>query len=364
MVSMVRIFIATFAICMITSCANAQTPLRIGIAGLTHGHVGWAFDSEKNGDIQIVGIAEPDRNVALQYARKYGFPMDIVFPSLDEMLTAIKPTAVAAFGSIRQHLDVVKSCAPKGIHVMVEKPLALNAVHAEQMLALARQNSVYLVTNYETTWYQTNHLVKEWVGQGKIGKLRKLVIHDGHSGPKEIGVQPEFLKWLTNPAENGGGAIVDFGCYGANLATWMMGGELPVSVTAVTQQLKPEIYPDVDDEATIILSYHEAQVIIQASWNWPYGRKDMEVYGTEGYIMAEDKHHLRFRYGTDEEEVLEARDRTPPYQDPFSYLAALVMGKIEIKPDDLSSMENNMTVMKILDAARTSAGTGRSVTIK
>jgi hypothetical protein len=51
----------------------------------------------------------------------------------------------------------------------------------------------------------------------------------------------------------------------------------PLTVTAVTQQIKPEIYPRVDDEATIILTYLHAQGILQASWNWPFDRKDMEV---------------------------------------------------------------------------------------
>ncbi len=77
---------------------------------------------------------------------------------------------------------------------------------------------------------------------GRIGDIRKIVVHDGHNGPKEINVQPEFLNWLVDPKLNGGGALFDFGCYGADLATWLMDGQRPLSVTAVTQQLKPEIY--------------------------------------------------------------------------------------------------------------------------
>jgi predicted dehydrogenase len=61
---------------------------------------------------------------------------------------------------------------------------------------------------------------------------------------------------------DGGGAVVDFGCYGCNLTVWLMGGETPKTVTAVLQQLKPEVYPKVDDEATIILTYDHAQAII------------------------------------------------------------------------------------------------------
>ena len=51
---------------------------------------------------------------------------------------------------------------------------------------------------------------------------------DGHRGPKEINVQPEFFGWLTDPVKNGGGALFDFGCYGANLMTWMMDNQRPL----------------------------------------------------------------------------------------------------------------------------------------
>src|SRR5690606_37358773 len=346
---------------LLSLLAAAQTPLKMGIAGLTHGHVGWAFDSESKGDIEIVGIAEPDTEVAKRYAAKYGFDLGKVYRTLPEMLDATKPVAVAAFGSILQHRDVLRDCAPRGIHVMVEQPLAISAAHAEEMISLAQRNNTLLVTNYETTWYPTNHRIHEWIDQHRLGTIRKIVIHDGHEGPKEIGVQPEFLAWLTDPQQNGGGAIIDFGCYGANLATWFMKGQLPQAVTAVTQQLKPEIYPKVDDEATIILTYPQTQIIIQASWNWPYGRKDTEVYGTKGYAFAEDKHHLRSRLEEQNEETQTLEERRAPFQNPFTFFAALINGKIAMEPGDLSAPANNLTVMKILDAARKSSQTGMTV---
>src|SRR5690606_9250790 len=164
---MIKTFSA-LVLCMVTLSPLAQ-PLKLGIAGLTHGHVGWAFDSEKKGDIEIVGIAEPDLEVAKRYAARYGFSMDMVYPSLVEMLDARKPVAVAAFGSILQHRDVVRDCAPRGIHIMVEKPLAISAIHAEEMVSLAEKHRVLLVTNYETTWYPTNHMIREWIDDQKLG---------------------------------------------------------------------------------------------------------------------------------------------------------------------------------------------------
>src|SRR5690606_21171963 len=107
-------------------------------------------------------------------------------------------------------------------------------------------------TNFETSWYESNQQIKTLVKGGQLGEVRKVMVNDGHQGPKEIGVSDEFLEILTDPKKNGAGALVDFGCYGANLMTWLMNGEKPISVTAVTHQNKPDIYPEVDDEASII----------------------------------------------------------------------------------------------------------------
>jgi len=180
--------------------------------------------------------------------------------------------------------------------------------------------------------------------------------------PKEINVAPEFLAWLTDPARNGAGALFDFGCYGADLLTWLMNGEAPATVTAVTQQIKPEIYPRVDDEATIILAYPKAQAILQASWNWPFDRKDMEVYGETGEAITVHHDDLRVRRnGDDEERQQSAPALTSPYNDSISYLIAVVSGEIE--PTGLSALDTNVIVVRILDAARESARTGRTIRI-
>jgi len=357
----------TFLLTALFSLLNAigfsqqQEPLKVGVIGLTHTHVHWILESDKK-DIKIVGIVEPNKNLAKRYMEQHGLSTDLVFDSMDAMLKVVKPEAVTAFGTIYEHLEVVEKFAPLGIHVMVEKPLAVSLEHAKKMQALANEHGIYLLTNYETTWYATNHKAYDMVNNNAIGPLRKIVVHDGHEGPKEIGVNTEFLDWLTDPVQNGGGAITDFGCYGANLLTWLMKGERPVSVTAVTNQVKPDIYPKVDDEATIIVQYPKTQAIIQASWNWPFSRKDMEVYGKTGYIMADNRSEMRVRLpGEDLVKSLILQERISPYDDPFSYLAAVVRGEIKEPPFDLSSLENNMLVVEILDAAKQSATTGKAV---
>jgi predicted dehydrogenase len=353
--------VALFTFLFSNGIAQNQKPLRIGIDGLTHTHVHWLLGRAHDGDLEIVGIAEPDRDLAERYLKQYKLPLNLLYPSLTAMLDRTKPEAVAAFNSIYEHLETVKTCAPRKIHVMVEKPLAVSLDHAKQMKALADENNIHLLVNYETTWYGSNYFTYDKVTDQSI---RKVVVHDGHQGPKEIGVNTEFLKWLTDPVQNGGGALMDFGCYGANLITWLMKGQRPLTVSATTQQIKPDLYPKVEDEATIVITYPKTQGIIQASWNWPYNRKDMEVYTTSAYFIA-DRNGVKVKPSPDEPENFVAIPARPkPYNDPFAYFAGVIHGEITVSESDLSSLRNNMIVMEILEAAKQSAEEGKVIFLK
>ena len=338
-------------------------PLRVGVIGLVHTHVHWILGREKHGDIEIVGIVEPNRDVAQQYSEQHGYSMDIVFDSMEEMIAATKPTAVTAFNRIYDHLEVVEYCAPRGIHIMVEKPLAVNWEHAQQMAALAREHEIELLTNYETSWYGSNYAAYDLLNeQEKIGPLRRIVFHTGHPGPIEIGCNEEFVEWLIDPKWNGGGALTDFGCYGANLTTWLNHGQVPETVSCIRQQIKPELYPKVEDDATIILTYPETQVIIQASWNWSHNRKDMEVYGTHGYVICHDGSEMTIL--EDEENgtyELTAEPLAYGLHDPFAYLNSVLLGGHTEADYGVSSLENNLIVMQILEAARLSAERGEVI---
>lgn len=345
-----------------------ENTLKLGVAGLTHGHVGWILSRESQSDMKMVGIVEPNKALANKLSKEFGFSMDIVFDTMDEMIKKVKPNAVAAFGDIKAHLSVVEACAPKGIHVMVEKPLATTLEDAQKIEALAKKHKIHVLTNYETSWYETNVKAINFLNEGTIGDLRKVIIRDGHKGPKKIGVSNEFLEWLTDPVLNGGGAITDFGCYGANLMTWIMKGKKPLTVTAVTQQLQSENNPNVDDDATIILTYKNEMAILEPSWNWPIGRKDMELYGTKGAIYSDNPTQLRVRlskgYSDYTEETFLLQERKEPFNDPFSVFAAVINGKLQLEPYNVYALENNMVVMEILQAAINSSETGSTINLK
>jgi glucose-fructose oxidoreductase len=334
--------------------------LRLGVVGFHHGHVLGFFRQYLNrADVEIVGFAEPDRPLAELYTRRYKLDPAKVYSSVEELIEKGRPQAVVTYTSTFDHRAVVEACARHGVHVMMEKPLAVSLADAQAMEKAGREGKIHVLVNYETSWYRSNHAAYQLLRDGSIGPLRKLVVHDGHRGPKEIGCGPEFLSWLTDPKLNGAGALFDFGCYGADLATWLMDGQRPRSVTAVTQQLKPDVYPLVDDEATVVLTYPAAQAILQASWNWPFDRKDMEVYGSTGSVFTVRGDEVRVRLPGTEEKVESAKALPPRYADQISYLRAVVLEGAKVEP--LSSIETNVTVTEILDAARRSAATGKTV---
>jgi glucose-fructose oxidoreductase len=347
------------------SMALAQQPVRVAIVGLEHGHVsGFLHAFPQQNDVELVAIVDPDAALRAKYEQEFHLDHGLFFSGLDEAVAAKHPQALLVYTPIGEHRSVIEEAAAKGLDVMVEKPLTLSLDDALAIRKAAREHHIQVLVNYETTWYASNRAVYEMVQQDKLGDLRKVVVHDGHQGPAEIGVQPEFLKWLTDPAENGAGALYDFGCYGADLITWLMHGEAPLSVTAVAQTDKPDKYPRVDDDATIVLKYPHTQAVLMPSWTWPFSRKDTEVYGTKGYAVAANATVVRTRFNEKTlEETTTAPPLTPPEDTSLHYLAAVVRGELKPK-DDLTALDTNVVVVQILDAARDSARTGRTVELK
>jgi len=343
---------------------SAQEPLRLGVAGVTHDHLAGVVQMLGSKEIEVVGVYESDPRYLHDNALSKHLPANLFYGDLDRMLDETEPEAVVAYGSIKDHLAVVKACAPRGIHVMVEKPLAASLQDARKMAALAHRHGIHLLTNYETTWYPSNHHLKTLVDEGRIGPLTRIEVYDGHQGPIEIGCSKRFTDWLCDPVQNGGGAVIDFGCYGANLATWLLAGRRPETVFAVLQHNKPETYPKVDDDATLVLRYPGTTVQIMGSWCWPYNRKDMVVYGSRGYLYQQNRTQLSGLTGKERILPFQAPALPEKTGDSFRYLKAVVRGEVRVLPTDLSALDNNLIVMEILEAAIRSDRQGKAVRIR
>jgi glucose-fructose oxidoreductase len=345
-------------------------PLQVVIVGIAHGHVSGfltggalvpAGGALHRSDVQIVGITDPDRSLFDKYASRYHLSPKLYYPSIDDLLQSTHPQAALIFTSTYGHTAAIEACARHGVHVIMEKPMAVTYQDALKMARAAQTGKIHVLVDYETTWYSSNKAAYDLLQQGALGEVRKVVVRDGHHGPVLIHVQPEFLAWLTDPKLNGAGALYDFGCYGADLMTWLMHGEAPQSVTAVTQHLQPDRYPKVDDEANVVLTYPNAVAIVQGSWNWPFDIKNMDVYGRTGYAKTILRDHVEVRReGEQTAQTTSAEAVKPPYDDPLHYLAAVIRGEVS-EGDSPSSMKTNLIVSEILDAARRSANTGQTV---
>lgn len=351
--------------------AGQQTPVRVAIVGLVHGHVyGFIPLLLARPDVQLVGIVETNQELVSRYAERFNLPRQLFSTNLEKLFARTNVQAVAVFTTTYDHPAVVEACAKHSADVMMEKPLAVDIAGARRIQRAAQESGIQVIVNYETTWFRSQAALWQiFKQQDECGEIRKMIAMDGHDGPEKY-VGPEFYDWLFDPVKNGAGALFDFGCYGANSMTWLMDNQRPVAVTAIIQTFRTQINPQVDDDATILIEYPRAQGTIEASWNWPFNRKDLEVYAQKGYavVTAYEKGYvsgsdtLRARLpGMTREELQAFEDLPVMERDSISYLVAVVRGKLQ--PVGPSSLENNLIVTEILDAARESARTGKRVVL-
>src|SRR6266446_6499420 len=339
----------------------AGTKTRLAVIGLDHDHV-WSLlkDIANEPSAELVAIAETDP--ALVSRAQKTVPASVKFyGDYVEMLDEAKPEAVIVATSNDRHLEILRQCAKRHIHHSTEKPMATSAADAREMERLAREAGIKLMVNYWNAWVAPTHELFHRVYAREVGPVQKIIVQYGHRGPKEIGISQQFENWLYDPVKNGGGAIMDFGCYGAELSLWLKGR--PARVYATTRKLKVDQHNQVDDDATIVLEYPDATAIIEASWNWPYTKEQIEVFGPKGSLLARHDQVLRrlsdqrgANVPPDGESVTMA---APAHEtsNPISYFVDCIRNNKPI--EDPVSAKLNVQVMEILDAARESARTGK-----
>ena len=339
--------------------AGAKT--RLAVVGLDHDHV-WSLlkDIAKEPGAEVVAIAEADP--ALVSRAQKDVPASVKFYSdYVAMLDEAKPEAVIVTTSNDRHLEILRQCAKRHIHYSTEKPMATSAKDAREMERLAREANIKLMVNYWNAWVAPSHDLFHRVRAGEVGPIEKIIVQYGHRGPKEIGVSQQFASWLYDPVKNGGGAIMDFGCYGAEMSLWLKGR--PSRVYATTRKMKVEQNNKVDDDATIVLDYPDATAIIEASWDWPYNKDTTEVFGPKGSLLAR---HTTLQYRSSDARgpnvAPDGENVTldPPLKETSNPIAYFVDCIRNNKPiEDPVSAQLNVQVMEILDAARESARTGQ-----
>lgn len=339
---------------------------RVAIIGLDHDHV-WELLQYIAAEPQAELVAIVDAHPDLVDKAKSQVPASVkFFPGYVEMLDQVKPEAVFVTTENDKHLEILRECAKRHINYSTEKPMATNAADALTMEQLAETGGIKLMVNYWNAWTASTQELRQRVKSGEIGTVKKIIVQYGHQGPKEIGISKEFGDWLYDPVKNGGGAIVDFGCYGAEMALLLRGR--PMRVYATTRKLKADQHNRVDDDATIILDYPDATAVIEASWDWSYNMDRTYVYGAKGSLLS-TRNDLFQRAA--------AGDGTPATPDgnrmtlapvphetsnPIAYMIDCIRNNKPV--EDPLSGKLNVQVMEILDAARESVRTGRAVDLR
>lgn len=333
--------------------------MKIAIIGLVHGHVEWVLDSARSrDDLELVGIAEHDQALFGRLTHKYGLESVPRFDDPDELLRTAEPDAVVVMTDIVGHREALEVAATFGLPALVERPLDFELAPALAVAARAQSKDLSVLTHYETAHYPAIRAAADHMRAGDLGEVSRLRIRAGHQGPIALGCAPSFLRWLLN-AERGGGALVDFACFGVHLALWLV-GRPPLRVTATTQSIWPDEHRGVDDQATILLDFDRVQAVVEASWCWPHGVKDLELIGSDRYLRTG-------RAGTYEMGEMdlggpvERRTAAPldgALTDAWAQLDAAARGLV---PDPLYGLELSMGVASVLEAARRSALEGTSI---
>lgn len=343
------------------STSGAKT--RLAIVGLDHDHV-WGLlpDILNESDAELVAIADPHPELVAR--AKARVPASVAFyDDYVKMLDEAKPDAVIVTTENDKHLAILRECAKRHIHYSTEKPMATTGADAREMLRLANEAHIKLMVNYWNSWVAPSRDLFHRVYAGDLGPINKIDVLQGHQGPREIGVSKYFAAWLYDPVKNGGGALMDFGCYGAEWAMWLKGR--PQSVYAYTLKLKTAQHNEVDDDATILLEYPDGRAIIEASWDWPESKGQVAIYGPKGSLMANEHELLSQPAGTKPNAALpfgqpvQLQPVPRETSNPIAYFVYCIRNNKPI--ENPVAPEMNVAVVEILDAARESMRTGRAV---
>jgi predicted dehydrogenase len=338
----------------------AAQEYKMAVIGLVHSHVwGHLPAIAKSKDVKLVGIAETIPDLVAEAKKVAGADVPI-YSDFKKMLDEQKPDLIWSFVPNNQHLEIVQACAPRGIHVIFEKPLAATYKEALEVQKLARQHHIKVMTNYQMAWWPANYTAKAQVDAGNVGQVWRLHGIVGHGGPGSTGTRNKhFFEWLTDPVKNGAGAVMDFGCYNALWSLWYLGR--PESVYAQTNQLRPETFPKVEDNSDMILHYKNAVGVFEGSWDLPRSFQDLEVFGREGSVTMQNNKVELIKGGRKggEPQSVKIDPLAPERAEPVTYMVSLLRNKKEV--EGLTALEINVGVVEIIEAAKESVKTGRAV---
>ena len=333
---------------------------KIAVVGLLHSHVWGHLGTMISGQhATLVGIAETNPDLIAE-AKKMGAADSLFFSDPVQMLDKTKPDIVWAFNENNKHLKVVELCAPRKINVIFEKPLASTYKDSLAIRQLAQKSGIRVMTNYQMAWWPGQYVAKEQVDSGIIGKPWRLRGIVGHGGPGSTGARSKyFFDWLTDPVKNGAGALMDFQCYNALWSLWYLGR--PERVYAHVNHLRPEVFPKVEDNSTMVLSYKNGVGLFEGSWDLPRSFQEVEVFGLGGSVYLQNANTVEVRKGREPGKPAEVKPLPADRANPIAYMVSCINSGKPI--EGLTAIDINVDVSEIIEAAKKSVATGQGVVI-
>jgi predicted dehydrogenase len=332
--------------------------LRIGVLGLNHDHVWENLKAlNESGAGALVAAADPHPELQ-DKVKAYG--CEQVFANYEQLLDQVKLDAVYIFADNRQGAELAQQSAARGLHILIEKPMAASLADADRMRRAARAAGVQLMVNWPIAWRPQLQYALRLIDEGRIGEVFQVNYRAAHAGPREIGCSPYFCEWLYDPQRNGAGALMDYCCYGAALTCLLLG--LPSRVTAVSGRLRKEDLP-AEDNAVLIMHHARAISTSTASWT-QIGHLTSYIpmfYGSEGTLVVQGNEVWLASRDHEDGERLDVPPPSAGQRTSAEFFLSHIRSGEPIT--GLCSAEVGLMAQEVLEAGLISAAEGRAVSL-
>jgi predicted dehydrogenase len=334
--------------------------IRIAVLGLSHDHVWSNLGSlAVNRDAEIVAAADTHESLRVRFAERFG---GATFEKAENLLDEVDADAAYVFSNNSEGAELAVLAAERGLHILIEKPMAATLAQADRMLAAARDNDVRLLVNWPFAWWpQMQHAIR-LAQDGTIGRIWNVKYRAAHAGPKELGCSDEFCEWLFEPQLNGGGgALMDYCCYGAVLSRVLLG--VPTSVTSLMGNFCKDSIT-VEDNALIAMKYPQGMATAEASWT-QIGKLTSyttAIYGTKGTLVVEPRDGGGLLLATEEDpegSPVDIPESAPHLRDSAAHFLHAIAGGGDLMP--LCEAEACRDAQEILEAGLLASRDGREV---
>ena len=237
----------------------------------------------------------------LEFAKKK-FGIKNVYKDYIEMLEKERPQLAIITSENARHAEIVEECAKRGVGACIEKPMASSLSHAMRMMRASETYNTTLIVNWPSVWNPELHLMKKFSDEGRIGKLIEFKGRSNHTGPLGPGAEHKGVTDKAEPmsgierantwwhqADQGGGAMLDYCCYGCMLSYWFF--EKPaISAFGMRGNFASQ-WSNAEDNAAMIVRYPDSYATVEANWTTyndliPHGPM---LFGTEGAMTTDVK---------------------------------------------------------------------------